>query len=775
MPENEPNSGQQAVEAAAPEAPNKTVKERLKEITDSIETGIRELFKSDRYRSYLSVMSRFHNYSVNNTMLIYLQKPDATLVAGFNKWKDQFGRHVKKGEKGIQIIAPTPYLKKTQEPVLDPDTKAPMLDADGNEVMEERTIKIPVFKPVSVFDVSQTEGRPLPQLAATLTGDVQQYEAFLEALRRSSSVPIEFEKLQAGTDGYFSPDQQRIAIREGMSEVQTVSAVIHEMAHSKLHNYQELTATALENGAEAPVKKDRRTEEVEAESVSYSICQYYGIETAENSFGYIASWSQGKELKELRASLETINRAASGLITDIDRNFAEVCKERGITQEKETKLPEANKELGDPEVLLLLDSKQYLHVQREGDHYNYALYDRPSRKLMESGHFPRESTLCHTGQTEMGNAIREVYVREALEPGRETLVPLEWLDSILGKNEKTAEQHVETVTGKPEPAKAPEPEKTPEPAPAKQDEPQELPVRTPIEQLPDPVIHPRALELYGYTDESMLPLSKDRALELLILDVPVFLIYQNGAESMACEPEEILSHNGLFGVTKEDWAAACASIPPRDVEQRFADNQKDAFVIYQLKPTERDRMFVNFDDLDSPPVREQYEPVYIGELPQGANTGQKLESLYQTFNLERPADFTGHSMSVSDLVVVKQAGVVSAHFCDAAGFVPAPDFKLPENYMRNAEMAMEDDYGMIDGIINNGPKQPTVAELEAQAKAGEPISLYDLAMAVKAEKQAAPERKEKKPSILEQLKTPRPQETPKKPAPRRSIGAEMEV
>ena len=651
MPEIEPNSGGQAVKPAAPETQNKTVRDRLKEITDSIETGIRELFESDRYRSYLSVMSRFHKYSVNNTMLIYLQKPDATLVAGFNRWKDQFGRHVKKGERGIQIIAPTPYLKKTQEPVLDPDTKAPLLDADGNEILEERTVKIPVFKPVSVFDVSQTEGKPLPQLASTLSGDVQQYEAFLEALRRSSSVPIEFEKMQPGTDGYFSPDQQRIAIREGMSEVQTVSAVIHEMAHSKLHNYTEISAAAQEDSAEAPVRKDRRTEEVEAESVSYAVCQYYSIETAENSFGYIASWSEGKELKELRASLETINKAASGLITDIDRNFAEIKKERGIDQ-KEAVKPEPGMELGNPEVLLRLDKKDYLHVRRTESGYSFALYAGRDRKLIDSGKFPVESTKCHAGTTEMGNAIREACVRLGIEPNRQTLVPLDWVENLRAANSLGAQQHEEGIPAQ-ETAKSPEPVAASVPVQA--------PERMISADLPDPVIHPQALEFFGYKDDSMLPVSKDRALELLILDVPVFLIYKDGSDGMAYEPEEILSHNGLFGVTKEDWEAAKAFIPPRDVEQRFVDNQKDAFVIYQLKPTEYDRMFVNFDHLDSPPVRRQYEPVYTGALPEGGSTGEKLESLFQTFNLERPADYTAHSMSVGDLVLIKQAGVVSAH------------------------------------------------------------------------------------------------------------------
>ena len=213
-----------------------TNRERLQEITAGIEQGIKELFESEKYMRYLSVMSKFHRYSVNNTMLIYMQRPDATLVAGFNKWKNQFERHVKKGEHGITIIAPTPYKKKIEEMKRDPDTHAPILDADGKAVMEEKEIEIPMFRPVKVFDVSQTDGKPLPELASSLSGTVPHYEVFMEALRRSAPVPIEFEPMDENMDGYFSSEQQRIAIREGMSEVQTVSAAVHETAHSKLHD-----------------------------------------------------------------------------------------------------------------------------------------------------------------------------------------------------------------------------------------------------------------------------------------------------------------------------------------------------------------------------------------------------------------------------------------------------------------------------------------------------------------------------------------------------------
>ena len=352
-------------------------KERLKEITDSIAVGITELFESEKYKQYLSVMSRFHRYSVNNTMLIYMQNPDASLVAGYNKWQKQFERHVKKGERGITIIAPTPYKKRIEEQKRDPETNAPLLDKDGNVITEEKEIEIPMFRPVKVFDVSQTDGKPIPQIVESLHGEVKNYDTFMAAVTKASPVPIQFESMSNNTDGFFDPTNQRIALRTGMSEVQTVSAAIHEITHSKLHNKEipteikqwDITMVGTdgtqrvyshgyntrddaenaaadvgwsieENGKHwdlkidegAPVmgfvEKDRRTQEVEAESVSYAVCQYYGIETKENSLGYIASWSAGKDLKELRDSLETINKTASTLIEDIDRNYRLLCVER---------------------------------------------------------------------------------------------------------------------------------------------------------------------------------------------------------------------------------------------------------------------------------------------------------------------------------------------------------------------------------------------------------------------------------------------------------------
>ena len=312
-------------------AEKKSNREKLKEITASIEQGIQDLFQSDKYAEYLRTMSRFHSYSVRNTILIHMQRPDATAVAGFNAWKKKFQRNVKKGEKGITILAPTPFKKKIEEKKLDPVTKSPMLDHDGNVIMEEKEVEIPLFRPVKVFDVSQTEGKPLPQLSSPLTGEVQNYEIFMEALRRTSPVPIAINPIrEEGVDGFLDLDARDITVKEGMGQMQTVRTTIHEIAHAVLHLKEQnrLSATA---GTEQETKpKDRNTKEVEAESVSYAVCQYFGLQTGEYSFGYIAGWSSEKSLPELKASLETIGRTANQLINDIDRHFKEICKERGV-------------------------------------------------------------------------------------------------------------------------------------------------------------------------------------------------------------------------------------------------------------------------------------------------------------------------------------------------------------------------------------------------------------------------------------------------------------
>ena len=824
-------------------AEKQTNKERLREITDGIEQGIRELFESEKYMRYLSVMSRFHKYSLNNTMLIYMQKPHATLVAGYNKWLNQFERHVKKGEHGITIIAPTPFKKKIEEKKLDPDTKAPMLDKDGKVITEVKEVEIPMFRPVKVFDVSQTDGNPLPQLAANLTGNVQNYEVFMEALRRSAPVPVAFEAMSNDTDGYFSLKDQRIAIRSGMSEVQTVSATVHEIAHSKLHNldsaaaknetlYQEveifdqpalfsngrltdknipdglfrydlrgsdddpgdpiavehnvvvnhaasiITAKPLELPEEGyrlftkdeglnftgglisvrqfmqEHKKDRNTEEVEAESISFAVCQYYGIQTGENSFGYIATWSKGKELPELKASLETINKTAGELISDIDRNYREICKERGIDPAAQTQEISAQKE--PDEKLLLVDGVTYLYLQTCEEGYDYTLYDAETKAELDGG------ILANT-EIPMTAAQREIFQIHGIPAKTVESADLSLAEELRAIEFTTYHQRWDDTQETSSKTETPPLPEIPE---QKLDE----------YPMPDTALVEDALEKCGYLDGDLLPLSKERAYELMEQDLTVYMIQEGENLEMAFDAADLDAHDGVFAVSREEWEQTSEfhnKVMERqehqsEREQTFLNYPADCFAIYQVKRDDPERIrFMNMDWLkehDIPVSHDNYDLIYTAPLTVQGSTDARLESLYKQFNLHHAADYHSPSMSVSDIVAVKQNGVVSCHYADSVGFVPVPNF-LPDNPLKNAEMAMEDDYGMIDGIINNGPKL-TVAELEQQARSGQPISLMDLADATHKEE------RDKKKSVVEQLKEA-PKQERKKTAPKKS--AEREI
>lgn len=811
-------------------------KDRLKEITDSIEQGIRDLFQSDRYAQYLRTMSRFHRYSVNNTMLIYMQKPDASLVAGFNKWRDQFSRNVRRGEHGIKIIAPTPFKKRIEQEKVDPDTKIPMRDAEGNIIMEEKEIKIPMYKVVSVFDVSQTEGKPLPTLANDLTGNVQQYAVFMEALRRSSPVPLAFEAMEPSIDGYFSGNDQRIAIRTGMSEVQTVAAAVHEITHATLHNYEQARlATAQDDEtAEPPKPKDRNTEEVEAESVSFSVCQYYGIQTGENSFGYIATWSHGKELPELRASLETINKTASGLITDIDRNFREVLKEYDPVLEQfagdvyqytvsvmEPPLPlhpaeeevpiivedlksgsgksirndilnAAKKDSAlspdellrrlneiekiyqprETEAMYLLDNAAYLYVKENENGYSYTLYDKESLREAVGG-FADDSA------GSISDAYDQALSAENLTPESAEKVPLDILREIDAVRERDIQEYLRknhmSMNGHQD--AAPEVQTAPALEAAENMLPDAPELTLDEYPMPDSELTVADLEACGYLNGDLLPLSKNRALELFKQDLTVYMIEDGGA-SMAFDPNEIQKHSGLLAMSREEWEDSrefSADIEDRikHQEQReaaFLNTTQDAFAIYQVKGGDelRDIRFEPLSWLESKGVsvdHGNYDLAYTAPLTDQGSTDDRLAVLWDRFNNDHPADYHRPSLSVSDIVALKQNGVVSCHYADSFGFQEIPAFLKPENYLKNAEMAMEDDYGMVDGIINNGPKA-TVAELEQQAKTGQPISLLELAEALRRESA------EKKKSVVERLRNQPVSRDHKKAAPNR--GAEME-
>ena len=646
--------------------------EKLKEITDRLEQGITELFESERYREYLRVMSKFHNYSFNNTLLIAMQKPDASLVAGFSAWKNNFGRNVIKGQKGIKIIAPSPYKVKQEMKKIDPHTQQPIIGKDGKPVTEEKEITIPAYKVVSVFDVSQTEGKELPDIAVDeLTGDVERYRDFFAALEKTSPVPIGFEQIPGSSHGYYHLEDKRIAIQEGMSELQTLKTAIHEIAHAKLHD---IDLNAPEN--EQQPRVDRRTREVEAESVAYTVCQHYGLDTSDYSFGYVAGWSSGRELSELKSSLETIRSAAAEIINSIDETLAELSK----AQDKE---------------------------QTAGQEQP----DKEEAPAQEKAAFAPE-TIYRVRRNPYSDSKENTYL----------------LQAYVTQENGRAKMGAVLFTGTPQ----------------------------------------KCRELMGQLKSGEL--TEEQVKEL----------YAKAQETA-----------------------------------KTAEQDKDTFSIYQLKHGDetRDLRFEPYDRLQATGNvvdKANYELVYSAELTPGTS----LEDIYTRFNIDHPKDFKGHSLSVSDVVVLHQNGQDTAHYVDSFGYKSVPEFlqeqkqltpdeletgetiKTPrgtfyvtdmsreqmeaagygfhhqsddgkylimgngtrafaiaaeqrENPLKAAEQTTEQNENMIDGIINN---TPTVDELEAKVKAGETISLVDLANAVKADKERGKGKPEKKPSIRAQLK-----------------------
>jgi antirestriction protein ArdC len=567
--------------------------EKLKEITDRLEQGITELFDSERYKEYLRVMSKFHNYSFNNTLLIAMQKPDASLVAGFSAWKNNFGRNVMKGQKGIKIIAPSPFKIKQEMEKIDPHTQKPVIGKDGKPVTEEKEITIPAYKVVSVFDVSQTEGRELPDIAVDeLTGDVDRYKDFFAALEKTSPVPIGFEKIEGGAHGYYHLEDKRIAIDEGMSELQTLKTAIHEIAHAKLHDID------LNAPKDEQPRVDRRTREVEAESVAYTVCQHYGLDTSDYSFGYVAGWSSGRELSELKSSLETVRSAAAEIINSIDGHIAELQKGQEQTQDA------PREKAAMPEYIYKIEA----NPRTTGDNDRFFL----------QAYLPQEN-----GRAKIGDVL--------------------YIGSLA-----------------------------------------------------------KCRELMGGLNAGEL----------------------------------------TQGEVKELYAKA-----------QEAEADKDTFSIYQLKQGDetRDFRFEPYDRLQAAGNtvdKANYELVYSAELTPGTS----LEDIYTRFNIDHPKDFKGHSLSVSDVVVLHQNGQDAAHYVDSFGYKEVPEFlqeqtQQPEkiNPLKHVEDTIEQNDNSFDGIINN---TPTVDELEAKVKAGEQISLVDLAEAIKADK----ERGKEKPSIRAQLK-----------------------
>ena len=970
-------------------------KDRLKEITDRLEQGILEVFESERYKEYLRVMSRFHHYSFNNTMLIALQKPDASLIAGFSAWKNSHGRTVKKGEKGIRIIAPAPFKVRQEMEKLDPKTNMPLVGADGKAVTEEKEITIPAYKVVSVFDVSQTEGKELPSIGVNeLTGDVSQYEDFFTALKKASPVPIALEHIEGSVHGYYHLAEKRIAVDDNMSELQTLKTAIHEIAHAKLHDI-DLNAPKEEKEN----RPNQRTREVEAESVAYTVCQHYGLDTSDYSFGYVAGWSSGKELSELKGSLETIRLAASELIDSIDGHFKELqrAKENELS-EKETE-PALQKEK--QEAAYLLESGNYLYIQTCETGYDYTLY-QPDFTDLDGGQLDNPEISIEKARDEIlkmhelsGQDLKEISIddfekmQEEASQEKEAGIQVRYypINEAAAKRAKEMNSFSDYTPGS-----ATHEYKSLVDQAAEIAENQKKRVdpsfHTKIDALLDTYSKKLAANMNnGFAIDSRVPsvliaggsnfptrkkekqnaardknygewkeiqglLEKIRStgmggisadnpdavkklnakLEKLIraqetmkavnayyrkhkslegcpeLDseaikklkkrmeirgiqdkpYPSWALSNNNAEirrikdriqSLSVNKEELytgwefaggkaeinvkdnrlqlffddkpdgkirdeLKANGFRWSPKASaWqrqlnsnaiyaADAISSIKPLtgerviELQRNFrkkdsikaapeyiykvledpaekdsmgnfrleayivkengktesellyagtkeqckelyakAENttpEKDTFRIYQLKRGEntRELQFEYYDRLkESGQILnpDNYVKVYEAELSKGLS----LEDIYTRFNIDHPKDFYGHSLSVSDVVVLHRDGKDTAHYVDRLGYKEAPEFLKPDNYLKTAEISTEQNYNMVDGIMNNTPPAPTVDELEQKVKAGESISLTELAKAVKAEEHRSTDP-EKKPSIRAQLKEVKKQSEHKK-------------
>ena len=539
-------------------AENNTEKQRVQELTDKLEQGLQDLFNSDSYRNYLSTMSKFHNYSFNNTLLIAMQKPDATLVAGYKAWQKNFERHVNKGGKAIRILAPAPYKIKEERDKIDPVTQELLLDKDGNPQKEEVEITIPAFRAVSVFDVAQTDGKPIPELAAKeLLSDVEGYQDMIRAVEAISPVPIELEEIAGDSKGYYDREAKRIAVQENMSESQTLKTMIHEAAHSKLHS--------KEVEQDEQMRKDRNTKEVEAESIAYTVCQHFGVDTSDYSFGYIAGWSSGRDTKELRASMDTIRRTASELITGIEEQLQELQRNREVSQEqtKESILLIQNTDLSEFSLLDVYgmdrpELMQALSEMTDDDKLSIQAY--------------LESRGAWT--TEIGNQDSREYGEYHLDVRYNTDT-----DELIDMKERKA-AHDKAMQ----------------------------------EELAESDSNREAQLLYGNTDKYGIYQLKDNP------ELDKFRF--EGTESLK-----------RMGITKD-----------------------------------------NFDAV----LPENYKLVYMGELAelQGQTQSETLEAIYTKFNIDHPADYKAHSLSVSDIVVLHENGENTAHFVDSFGFTELPKFML---------------------------------------------------------------------------------------------------
>ena len=690
----------------------RTEKQKVQEITDKLEEGLKELFESEKYKTYLSTMSKFHNYSFNNTLLITMQKPEATLVAGYQVWQKNFERHVNKGEKAIRILAPAPYKIKEERDKLDPVTGEMMIDENGMPQKEEVEVTIPAFRAVSVFDVSQTDGKLIQKLEAQeLLSAVEEYEDFVQALINVATVPIGFEDIPGDSKGYFHTEEKRIAVQENMSESQILKTMVHEVVYSMLHN-KEINRDDL---MEEPVK-DRNTKEVEAESVAYTVCQHFGIDTSDYSFGYIAGWSSGKEMNELKSSLDTIRKTVSELITGIEGALRELQLNREMEQEqsKECILLIQNEDLTEFSLVNVcgMDKQELvatLSNMSEDDKLSIQAYleskgawttelgNEKSREF-EEYHLDVRYNLDTDEIIDVKAKIAEQIDSNlsVMEQAEQLINQLEAEKTIFTSDERNLIVNYAY--------KLDDMNKTRELAEklayqleyAQQDVGLTIiDAQTEIESLPDSMIGLSEMREYGYTWNEMLPLTQEKALELFVHDLPVYLLHNDGSETTVEDRKQITEHDGIFGIEKGDWENERKL---RSMQAELSDNQinkeaqllygsSDKYGIYQLKHNPElghlrfegteslKRMGITKDNFDAIKP-ENYELIYVGELSElkEETQGATLEAIYEKFNIDHPEDYKGHSLSVSDIVVLHQNGENSAHFVDSFGFTGLSDF-----------------------------------------------------------------------------------------------------
>ena len=768
------------------------IEKQLKEISERLEQGVKEIFTSERYTEYLNTMSKFHNYSFNNTLLITMQKPEATLVAGYHAWQKKFNRHVKRGEKGIQIIAPAPIREKQEIEKIDPVTKEPVIGDDGQPETEIVEMVIPRFRATTVFDVSQTEGEPIAELEVPeLTGSVQFYDTFMQALQNISPVPIRMMNVEGDAKGYYHQTEKYIAIKEDMSNVQTMKTGVHEVSHALLHDREVMDAEG--------VLKDQTTKEVEAESIAYIVCNHFGLDTSEYSFTYIASWCESRDMKALKASMDTIRKTSAEIIENIEAQMYELEMERPIrdTFHKKDLILHLSGSMGSEFTYDLIENMSREQLEQNVEEYV---------SLLESGEIEENEKPLESFLEEKGAAVTPLYDSSGhgenypidfydVEYDADTgvisfsdLSPKEQAEMIVQKAEfprnifseeekAFVNEYAETFPGQVErlndlvwdmresydeagsklvyeviqaarvnfPAKEPEiAEETAmqyahrliETAEAantgnftdsqrnlivnfayKMDDKDEVlglvnrmmtaicrpgseytrslmnETQAQIDNFPDGMIGFIEMHEAGIRLEHMYPLEKNRAVELYREGAEVFLLHGNpdnpeqAGQILAETENAILGHDGIFGITEAEWEVhkerEATAARQEKLEQDSAEKidetlllhgESRRFAIYQMDSgDEHTYQFMGIESakslgytIDGKDYRMVYAAPWMPTIT--------LDNIFERFNIDRPEDFRGHSLSVSDVIVINRGAEITAYYVDSFGFQELPEF-----------------------------------------------------------------------------------------------------